>query len=140
MALNRTPMGSGFLIFFHTDIITRGGDDSPRRKSTKRNKIYRTKEIYALLQAARKKVKEAKKEPTVSAMELAEYEQALLEAEIEVRDRLAFRYLDITKKPVEKDILSDFVSGVRFGEDIDSEEDMEQILLILLIDEWTDGR
>ena len=125
--ISATPMGPGWFIFFQ-NVTQDGGTSSPG----KRQKIYKTGEVYEILRQAREKVEE----PGISKKELVARENQLLDAEKHVAERLSKRYSEISAKQVSEQVLSGFVSAVTFTEEM---QDIEQVFLILLIDELTDG-
>lgn len=106
----------------------------------RRHEVKGTYEIYKELRKAREKVEEIPEKPKLKAREIKKRHKALEAAEVEVRERLAFARQEIGEKPMPDEALAEFVGAIRFSEDLGDVpgEDMEQILLIIMIDEWTD--
>lgn len=113
------------------EVVQHGGDSRRRKR-----RIYRTKDVYEALRIARLAVDEVV-DLDAEAIKLREIE--LKRAEKAVRERLQERYGDIQGYPAPREGLSEFVSALRFSDELEvSQQDMEQIILIILIDELTD--
>jgi len=116
------------------DIIeTAGGSGYPAWVKVQNKEVFSEKEAYATLRKMRERVEQR----GISARVLKKREKELNIAESEVVKRLGRRYAEIIGEKY--DNLTGFVDALRFSESLGemSEEDMEQILLILLIDEVT---
>lgn len=105
------------------------------RSTKKKKKVYRTEEIYEILQRAREK----EQEPGISPEELARREAETQEAEAQLRQILGQRFKERSGLTAKSGALNEFVSGLNFDKNIGEvpAEDMEQILLILFIEEMT---
>ena len=134
-----SPMGCGFFIFFHNGSET-GGSGAPsgakkEHKSHRFRKVRSTKDVYEALRKAREKAEA----PEITPIQSDTRELELLQAEIDAAEQLSKAYTKATQQIAPLEALDDFVSELRFTPEMAVPDDMEPILLILLIDELTDG-